>query len=63
LQAYSYEICPLPLPLMDVNRLSTFETVVRKRTFGPKREELTNEWIKVYKAEFYNFILQQVPQK
>jgi hypothetical protein len=37
--------------LRDERRLRVFENSVLRRTFGPKRDEVTREWRKLYNEE------------
>jgi len=37
--------------LMDDRRLRAFEKRVLRRLFGPKRDEMTGEWRKLYNEE------------
>jgi hypothetical protein len=39
------------LTLRDENRLRVFENRVLRRIFGPKRDEVTGEWRKMYNEE------------
>ena len=39
------------LTLRDERRLRVFENKVLRRTFGPKREEVTGEWRKLQNEE------------
>jgi hypothetical protein len=36
--------------LLEVHRLRVFENRVLRRVFGPKRDEVTGEWRKLYNA-------------
>ena len=38
----------------EVHRLVVFEIMVLRRTFIPKRDEVTREWRKTHNAEFYD---------
>ena len=40
------------LTLREERRLRVFENMVLRRVFGPKRDEVTGEWIKLHKEEF-----------
>jgi len=40
------------LTLREERRLSVFENRVLRRIFGPKRDEVTGEWRKLYNEEF-----------
>ena len=39
------------LTLRDERRLRVFENRVLRRVFGPKRDEVTGEWIKLHNEE------------
>jgi hypothetical protein len=39
---------------MEQHRLRVFENRVLRRIFGPKRDEVTGEWRKLYKGELHN---------
>jgi len=39
------------ITLREVRRLRVFENVVLRRIFGPKRDEVTGEWRKLYNEE------------
>ena len=39
------------LTLREESRLRVFENRVLRRIFGPKRDEVTGEWIKVHNEE------------
>jgi hypothetical protein len=41
----------LSLTLREEHRLRVFENRVLRRIFGPKRDEVTGEWIKVHNEE------------
>jgi hypothetical protein len=43
-----------PLTLKEKNRLRVFKNKVLRRIFGPKRDEVTGEWIKLHKEELRN---------
>jgi hypothetical protein len=40
-----------PLTLREEHRLRVFENNVLRRTFGPKRDEVTGEWRKLHTEE------------
>jgi hypothetical protein len=40
--------------LREDNRLRVFENRVLRRTFGPKRDEVTGEWRKLHSEELHN---------
>jgi hypothetical protein len=40
--------------LREENRLRVFENRVLRRTFGPKRDEVTGDWRKLYNEELHN---------
>jgi hypothetical protein len=40
--------------LREVHRLRVFENRVLKVIFGPKRDEVTGEWRKLYNGELHN---------
>jgi len=40
------------LILREKRRLGVFENRVLRTIFGPKRDEVTREWIKLYNEEF-----------
>jgi hypothetical protein len=42
------------LTLMEVHRLKVFENRVRRRKFGPKRNEVTGGWRKLHNEELHN---------
>jgi hypothetical protein len=42
------------LTLREEHRLRMFENRVLRRTFGPKRDEVTGEWRKMHKGELHN---------
>jgi hypothetical protein len=42
------------LILKEENRLRVFENMVIRRIFGPKRNEVTGEWIKLHNEELHN---------
>jgi hypothetical protein len=41
------------LTLREEHTLRVFENRVRRRIFGPKRDELTGEWRKLHNQEFH----------
>jgi hypothetical protein len=42
------------LTLTEGHRLRVFENKVLRRIFGPKRDEVTGEWRKLYNEELHN---------
>jgi hypothetical protein len=42
------------LTLREEHRLRVFENRVLRRIFGPKRDEVTEEWRKLHNAELHN---------
>jgi hypothetical protein len=42
------------LTLREVHRLRVFENRVLRRKFGPKRDEVTEEWRKLHNEELHN---------
>jgi hypothetical protein len=42
------------LTLREVRRLRMFENRVLRKIFGPKRDEVTGEWRRRHKEEFYD---------
>jgi hypothetical protein len=42
------------LTLREEHRLRVFENRVLRRIFGPKRDEVTREWIKLHSGELHN---------
>jgi hypothetical protein len=42
------------LTLGEEHRLRVFENRVLRRIFGPKRDEVTEEWRKLHNEEFHN---------
>jgi hypothetical protein len=44
----------LSLTLRERHRLRVFENMVLRRMFGPKREELTGGYTKLYNVELHN---------
>jgi hypothetical protein len=55
LVSYGYEIWPLTL--REEHRLRVFENRVLRRTFGPKRDEVTGELRKLHNGELHNLYL------
>jgi hypothetical protein len=49
---YGYETWSLTL--REEPRLRVFEKRVLRRIFGPKRDEVTEDWRKLYNGEFCN---------
>jgi len=47
-----YECETWLLTLREDRRLRVFENKVLRRIFGPKREKVTGEWIKLHNEEF-----------
>jgi hypothetical protein len=43
-----------PLTLREKLRLRVFENRVLRRTFGPKRDEMTGEWRKLHNEELHD---------
>jgi hypothetical protein len=43
------------LTLREENRLMIFENRVHRRILGPKRDEVTGGWIKLYNYELHGF--------
>jgi hypothetical protein len=43
------------LTLREEHRLRVFENRILKRIFGPKRENVTGEWIKLHNEELFMF--------
>jgi hypothetical protein len=43
----------LSLTLREEHRLRVFENRVLRRIFGPKRDELTGEWMKLHNEELH----------
>ena len=41
------------LTLTEARRLRMFENRVLRKIFGPKRDEVTGEWRRLHKEEFY----------
>jgi len=46
-----YELETWSLTLREENRLRVFENRVLRKLFGPKRDEVTQEWSKLYNEE------------
>jgi len=44
----------LALILMEEHRLRVLQNRVMRKTFGPKREEVTGDWKKLYKEKRHN---------
>jgi hypothetical protein len=42
------------MTLREEHRLRVFENRVLRRIFGPKRDEVTGEWRKLYNGELHN---------
>jgi hypothetical protein len=40
---------------MEEHRLRVFENRVLRRTFGPKRDEVTGDWSKLHNEVFHKF--------
>jgi hypothetical protein len=43
------------ITLREKHRLRVFENRVLRRTFGPKRDEVTGDWRKLHNKELHNF--------
>jgi hypothetical protein len=43
--------------LTEERRLRVFENKMPRRIFGPKRDEVTGEWRKIHKDNYYALIL------
>jgi hypothetical protein len=41
--------------LREEHRLRVFENSVLRRIFGPKRDEVMEEWTKLHNGELHNF--------
>jgi len=41
------------LTMREAHRLRMFENSVLRKIFGPKRDEVTGEWRRLHKEEFY----------
>jgi hypothetical protein len=48
------------LQLREEHRLRVFENRVLRRIFGPKRDELTEEWRKLYNEKLHDLYSSQV---
>jgi hypothetical protein len=48
------------LTLREECRLRVFENLVRRRIFGPKRDEVTREWRRLHKKELYAITPHQI---
>jgi hypothetical protein len=48
------------LTLREELRLGIFENRLLRRIFGPKRDEVTDEWRKPHNEELHDFTLRQV---
>lgn len=44
----------LALILMEEHRLRVLQNKVMRKTFGPKREEVTGDWRKLYKEKLHD---------
>jgi hypothetical protein len=49
----------MPLTLREEHRLREFENRVLRRLFGPKRDEVTGGWRKLYNEELHNLYSSQ----
>jgi hypothetical protein len=49
-----YECETWSLTLREEHRLRVFENRVLRRIFGPKRDEVTGDWIKLHNEELHN---------
>ena len=49
----SYRRRSWSLKLREKHRLRVFENTVLRRTFGPKRDEVTGEWRRLHNQELY----------
>jgi hypothetical protein len=64
---YGYETCSLTL--RELHRLRVFENRVLRRTYGPKRDEVTEKWRKFHNEELQilysspNIIRQYKPKR
>jgi len=45
------------LILREERKLRVFESMVLRRIFGPRRDEITGEWRRLYNEELKNFLL------
>jgi hypothetical protein len=43
-----------PLTFSEERRLKVFENMVLRRTFGPKRDNVTGEWRKLHKEKLHD---------
>ena len=43
-------VCVWCLTLREENKLRVFEQRALRRIFGPKREDITGDWIKLHKT-------------
>jgi hypothetical protein len=43
-----------PFKLREEHRLRVFENRILRRIFGPKRDEVTEEWRKLHNEELHN---------
>jgi hypothetical protein len=50
-----YECETWPLTLRVEHILRVFENKGLKKIFGPKRDEVTGDWIKLHNEELHNF--------
>jgi len=41
------------LTLREIRRLRVFDNRVLRKTFGPKRDDVTGEWRRLHKKELY----------
>jgi hypothetical protein len=48
------------LTLREEHRLSLFENRVLRRIFGPKTDEVTGDWRKLYNEGLHNCTLRQI---
>jgi hypothetical protein len=55
LRVVLYEYEPWSLTLREEHRLRVFENRVLRRIFGPKRDEVTDRWIKLRNEDFLKF--------
>jgi hypothetical protein len=53
--AVSVQISDYFLILREEHRLRVFENRVLRRIFGPKRDEVTEDWRKLYNEELHKF--------
>jgi hypothetical protein len=47
----------LSLTLREEHRLRVFENMMLRRVFGPKRDEVMEEWRKLHNGELHNLYL------